>query len=466
MSDIGVKVDLLPQIKPEAIQQALNAAASGLKLNISGIQLGNIDTSSITKSIQGATTKAQQSMKLKPDIDMSRLSSGLKQQASSIESVFRSALTKAIKTGNIARANELTSAYDKMVMKAENASKISSSGARKGAESAKQELITLLGEANKADAAVKKFSSTMKSLESSAGKIGGNSSNTAKVAELNSLIERAQTNIKGLGNATSRESSQLESSINRDVQAIQRLIVELQHEDKALKDVAKEQQVLTKSSTLSNNIESWMQKNTKAAERFGTELRELQSQLKNNTDGGKLQDISLKFKNIQSQAHAAGLTTNTFVRSLKDVGLQAAGLGSAVMAFQKVIDTIKLGVQTVVELDDALVDLKKTTTMNDSELNSFYTEANKSAKKYGATTADIIQSAADWSRLGFSDKTSSTTMANLSSMMAVISPGMSVDQATTGLVSIMKAYDINANEVLDGIMSKINIVGKHIAQVA
>jgi hypothetical protein len=51
-------------------------------------------------------------------------------------------------------------------------------------------------------------------------------------------------------------------------------------------------------------------------------------------------------------------------------------------------------------------------------------------------------------------------------MMSVISPGMSVDQATTGLVSVMKAYGFQADEVLDGIMSKINIVGRDIAQAA
>ena len=53
-------------------------------------------------------------------------------------------------------------------------------------------------------------------------------------------------------------------------------------------------------------------------------------------------------------------------------------------------------------------------------------------------------------------------MAKYSSMFASISPGMGVDTATDGLVSIMKAFDIgndNADDVLDGIMSKINIIG-------
>ena len=60
---------------------------------------------------------------------------------------------------------------------------------------------------------------------------------------------------------------------------------------------------------------------------------------------------------------------------------------------------------------------------------------------------------------GFSTAESATQMAKLSSMFASISPGMDVDTATNGLVSVMKAYDIDPNNVLDGIMSKINIIG-------
>ncbi len=54
-------------------------------------------------------------------------------------------------------------------------------------------------------------------------------------------------------------------------------------------------------------------------------------------------------------------------------------------------------------------------------------------------------------------------MAKLSSQFKLISPGMTSDEATSGLVSVMKAYDIEVDNVLDGIMSKINIVGNKFA---
>lgn len=50
-------------------------------------------------------------------------------------------------------------------------------------------------------------------------------------------------------------------------------------------------------------------------------------------------------------------------------------------------------------------------------------------------------------------------MAKLSAQFAAISPGTDIESATTGLVSTVKAYGIDVENVLDGVMSKINIVG-------
>ena len=54
-------------------------------------------------------------------------------------------------------------------------------------------------------------------------------------------------------------------------------------------------------------------------------------------------------------------------------------------------------------------------------------------------------------------------MSKLSSQFAAISPGMSVDESTTSLVSAMKAFGIEADNVLDGVMSKVNKVGYRVA---
>lgn len=227
----------------------------------------------------------------------------------------------------------------------------------------------------------------------------------------------------------------------------------------AAKEAAVANNTMMKSTALSNKIEAWMNQNTAAAQRFGEELRKIQAVLANNQNPAQLTSLSAEFAKIQAQAKAAGLVTNQFAQSVKNVGLQLLGLTSGVAALRKLIQVIRDGINTVIELDTALIDLKKTTTMSGSDLATFYKDANKAAKEFGVTTKDIIQSAADWSRLGFSDKTSSETMAKLAAQFSAISPGVDIDSATTGLVSVIKAYDIDFNKVLDDVMSKINIIG-------
>lgn len=219
----------------------------------------------------------------------------------------------------------------------------------------------------------------------------------------------------------------------------------------------------TKANTLSNNITAWMTKNTRAAEVFGSQLNTLQAQLANCKDSGQLRQLSAEFANIRAQAAAAGLTTNQFAKNVATLGLQVLGIGSAYQVAMKVINSVKQGISTIVDLDTALVDLRKTTTMSDTELSAFYRDANVEAKRLGVTTEEIISQAAAWSRLGYSSRSDATMMARLSSQFAAISPGVDVETATNGLVSIMKAFHVETDDVLDGIMSKVNIVGNNFA---
>lgn len=238
--------------------------------------------------------------------------------------------------------------------------------------------------------------------------------------------------------------------------------VALREGSKAAKEAAVAYNTLQKSTTLSNKIEVWMKQSTRAAKEYESQLKEIQKALLNNSDTTIYQKASVDFARIQSEAKKAGLTISQFATSVKDAGLQLLGLSSGIMIMQKLISVIREGANVVVELDNALVDLQKTSTATPQQLASFYREANDMAKKFGTTTKDIIQGTADWSRLGY-NLTDSKTMAQMSSMFASISPGMSVDDATSGLISAMKAFGIEADNVLDDIMSKINIVGNNFA---
>lgn len=224
---------------------------------------------------------------------------------------------------------------------------------------------------------------------------------------------------------------------------------------------------LAKDSTISslhNRIQEFYDKNSAAHSKWGTQLKRMLSET---ASGAKLtheqvRRLSAEFNNVGTAARQAGRLGKSFSQTLREGMKSFSYWTSSTFLVMKTIQSIKKAVSTVKELDTALVDLKKTTTMTASQLEEFYYNANDVAKRMGVTTNEIITQASAWSRLGYSSAEAATKMAKYSSMFASISPGMDVGTATNGLVSVMKAFDIgndNPDEVLDGIMSKINVIG-------
>lgn len=193
-------------------------------------------------------------------------------------------------------------------------------------------------------------------------------------------------------------------------------------------------------------------------------LRALRDELES-TNPRNLKEITSEIINIENAEIRAGRAGRSFFDTLKNSGFhQIAAQMAGMFGLYDAINLGRQAISTIVDLDDALLDLKKTTSMSSTELNNFYYSANDVAKQMGVTTKSIIEQASAWSRLGYSSNEQATEMAKLSSKFASISPGMDTDQAQEGMVSIMKAWQINPEDVEKEILDPINQLGKIIAR--
>lgn len=214
---------------------------------------------------------------------------------------------------------------------------------------------------------------------------------------------------------------------------------------------------------LQNKMESWLNKNTRATKTYGNTVQGFISKLQSlsaqgNVSSADLNELSDAFRRVDQEAESAGLKGKSFGSSIKGAFQSITRYVGVSTLIYAAFNAIKNGIKEIVDLDTALVDLQKTTDANEAQLREFYYTANETAKALGSTTKEVIQAAADWSRLGYSIK-DAQTMAETSSIFASISPGMDISTATDGLVSAMKAFDIEAEDALDGIASKINAIG-------
>lgn len=219
---------------------------------------------------------------------------------------------------------------------------------------------------------------------------------------------------------------------------------------------------------LVQRINKDLDENTNYSKRAKLGLRALRDEL-GSANPRNLKEITSEIINIENAEIRAGRAGKSFFDIFKTKGMysfigQMQSYLSMYVGFYGMVNGVKNAVSTIVQLDDALVDLKKTTAMNSTQLENFYYDSNNVAKQMGVTTKEIIDQASAWSRLGYNTAEASTEMAKLSSQFASISPGMEVDEAQSGLVSIMKAWSIDPDQVKSEIMDPINQLGNTMAE--
>ena len=227
------------------------------------------------------------------------------------------------------------------------------------------------------------------------------------------------------------------------------------------------EQLAQKVELLTQRIKAYRQANSKSEKMFGSQYDSMLSQLANpNIDLNTYNALNKQFQTMRQEINAANVAGKNLWQTFKEKLGKFTGWMSMTYAVSLVTRSIRGMITDVVELDTALIDLKKTFKGTNEDLKDFYRSSNDIAKQLGVTTKEVITQASAWSRLGYNTKSQIESLSQTSSIFAAISPEMDVDAATNTLVSVLKAYEkygLKAEDALDGIASKVNAVGNNFA---
>ena len=218
-----------------------------------------------------------------------------------------------------------------------------------------------------------------------------------------------------------------------------------------------------KQRKLSSDIDTFVKKNTKLSKEMKNQFEELKKSSLNalNTQDSKgMTNIQRQFAALKSQAKATGEVGQSFFGNFQDIASKFSSFIGVSTIIMKGINGIKEGFNTIVELDTAMIELKKVCDDTSYSFENFYYKANDIAKSLGQSTAAVIQMTVEFAQMGYNLE-QSTTLAETASKYKTISPEMTQEQALDSLISTMKAYKIEANNALDGIASKVNYVGNN-----
>ena len=312
----------------------------------------------------------------------------------------------------------------------------------------------------KIDDKFSKYSKQYTSLENSPAGYQHNDKYKAELEEYNNQLKAIKVKIQAI------KDQDIDVVDQKDLSELDEMYAKLDKINNSLSHTPATQKGSTKESRQKVfNMINELKQFTGMARESKLELEAMEQRFKNLGTNLNVSEAISEVKAFKAQLVATNQTTKNLLDTVKDKAwygwaAQLAGMFS----FYDVINSAQKAIDTVIKLDDALVDLKKTTAMNSTQLEQYYYDANDVAKQMGVTTEEIINQSSAWSRLGYNTAEASTEMAKLSSQFASISPGMEVDEAQSGLVSIMKAWSIDPDQVKSEIMDPINQLGNTMAE--
>ena len=212
-----------------------------------------------------------------------------------------------------------------------------------------------------------------------------------------------------------------------------------------------------------DEVESYMNANSRALKKYKTELIDLQNQYRQMTTVAEKADLDNKFKNLKATISAEGLSGRSILeemgRGMKVIGQFATTYG----VIQRIPETIMNMANAVIEVDTAMTNLYKVTDETDAKYSEFLSNASKNAKSLGRDISSYITQTSEWAKLGY-NMNSSSELAKVSSIYANVGE---VDDKTavSDLVTVMKAYNMQDSQAMN-IADMLNELGNNYATSA
>lgn len=210
-------------------------------------------------------------------------------------------------------------------------------------------------------------------------------------------------------------------------------------------------------SNMQSQLHDYLEKYPKVAQKMAEEVQKLQNGLASSDAGDNVKELSLQMAELRSNAKKAGLESQNLLDIFEKLFGQHLSTMITMAALHKMQEAAQKIYQNVVDIDTAMTELRKVTSLTASEYESFMDRAADNATQLGISISDFINSTADWARLGYTEQ-EAEELARVSSLMKNVGDGIeSASDASSYLISAMQGFGLaadQASEFLD-VMNQI-----------
>ena len=158
-----------------------------------------------------------------------------------------------------------------------------------------------------------------------------------------------------------------------------------------------------------NTMQAWADNNTKAMRRFGNEVNQIVSQMRNLGTPMTQQEsarLTTRFKEIQLSARETSTLGKTFLGSITGEMKSFARWTVASAMMMAPIKAMKDAINTMKDVDKELVNIQKVTNATAEEMKNLTKEAYAMATAYGRTPTEFLKSVTAFSRAGYGEAAS------------------------------------------------------------
>ena len=208
-----------------------------------------------------------------------------------------------------------------------------------------------------------------------------------------------------------------------------------------------------------NQVETWARNNSKALKQYGDQLQDLANKMRNAQTQGELNGYVNQFKNLKAEITAAGLGGKSFGDQLKNAFVHIGEFTGIYALTSQIRQLPREMVQEVIKIDTAMTELRKVSTATASELSEYFDQAADSARAYGQTIDEVINSTASWTRLGY-NLDDAKVLTDVTAELAQVGSGLNVDTATEGLQATLRGFAMTAEQAKYA-ADAINMVADH-----
>lgn len=161
---------------------------------------------------------------------------------------------------------------------------------------------------------------------------------------------------------------------------------------------------------------------------------------------GDVTELSARLSSLEVEANRCGATTETLSQKLSRLFKEHFQTAVAMYGVAMVKQGLREVYNNVVDIDDAMVELKKVTTESAEAYSQFSDRAAKTSRDLGASISDYVSATADWARLGYG-LPDAEELARVSTLFANVGDGIeNIADASSYMISILKGFDLAADD--------------------